>query len=137
MSHIFLDHISTTAHVPLLQDGISSTEDAELWRKTLVQPVAIPDLSHLNVRTTLSSYSRHEEEGGRNNGRVFNSAEPVLRPDGSVAGEFQKQIWKQMQDIPRVLVVDEKDIRWRDEKRNKGKKGQPCRKVKSNLSIKR
>jgi hypothetical protein len=46
MSNIFLDKISTTAHMKKDEEL-----ESEPWRKVLVQPVAVPNLAHTGIRS--------------------------------------------------------------------------------------
>ena len=110
--HIYLDQI-TTSSAHLLSTTEEGGEDDEAWRRTLVQPVAIPDLDHVSVRTRLKN--------GQQNGQRSRSEE-VMRPDGSVARELRDEIARRIRDLPQQqdpIVADADDMRERDGQRKR------------------
>lgn len=97
MTHIFLDHIATTAHSATKNNNNSQNGYTETWRNTLIQPVAIPDISHINVRNTF-----------------LKSKPQVWRPDGSITQSVRGEIVRQVKEIPRDFTVDIEDMKVRE-----------------------
>mmetsp|Transcript_7989 Transcript_7989/g.9794 ORF Transcript_7989/g.9794 Transcript_7989/m.9794 type:complete len:140 (-) Transcript_7989:2033-2452(-) len=88
----FLDQISSSPHFPLVATGE--------WHRALIQPVAIPDMSHVDIKT------------------VRDNSNDIWRPDGSVSRLLREEIVRRVRDMMR---------RDADAVSDKGKQGSCCR----------
>eukprot|EP00520_Triparma_pacifica_P016828 CAMPEP_0118645410 /NCGR_PEP_ID=MMETSP0785-20121206/7490_1 /TAXON_ID=91992 /ORGANISM="Bolidomonas pacifica, Strain CCMP 1866" /LENGTH=150 /DNA_ID=CAMNT_0006537299 /DNA_START=78 /DNA_END=526 /DNA_ORIENTATION=- len=100
MSHIFLDKISTSAHM-----GSREGSGRAQWKSTLVQPVAVPNLAHTGIRSAFT----------------FSGA-PVLRPDGAVSAGLKRYINKEFRELPHLTTAyDPLDMAHRDKVKRREK----------------
>jgi hypothetical protein len=91
-SHIFLDKIATAPHYPLQQEA------NQQWRKALIQPISIPDLSHIiGVKSAFS-----------------NNEKAITRPDGSVDPNLRKHILQTVTSLDAPPIFDRLDMSRRD-----------------------
>lgn len=111
MVKVFLDQISSFAHVP--EEECSKNEP---WRNTLVQSVSLPDFEHIDVATDLLSKPKNKNTTATTkNGSLW-------YPDGSVGLELREQISEQVRLSINNANVDHNDVRVRDKKHTKRKK---------------
>ncbi|CAM9759079.1 unnamed protein product [Chrysoparadoxa australica] len=91
-----------TLHRPYLDRLTwSATEAQSPWRSCCVQPVPLPDLNHLGIRTRFGKYVE------------------VLRPDGAMTDGFKSTIRDVIRDLPRDnLAKDQHDISCLDYQRS-------------------
>ena len=113
MAFVFLDKISTSAHLP------KPASNHESWRHTLIQPVAVPNLAHTGIRSSFTF-----------------TGEPVLRPDGSVSNLLRRHIRdinKNLPKDPRGGCVDVNDMANRDKVRRSTK----AKRIEKKASVRR
>ena len=119
MVRVFLDQISNFAHLP--EDAKSKEES---WRNTLVQPVRIPDIEHIHVKTSLlTTLKRTKVENHHDKDKNIDMCcSSLWYPDGSVALELREQISRQVQLTVCDVNVDHDDVQIRDMQRKKRRK---------------
>ena len=77
--------------------------DNQAWRKSLVHPIAVPNLSHTD---TLSKFS-------------YKPA-PILRPDGSISKDLKELINKEVRNLPlKTTSFDVLDMQRRDKSKRR------------------
>ncbi|CAM9586544.1 unnamed protein product, partial [Discosporangium mesarthrocarpum] len=86
--HPYLDRFASGMHTPI--------EDDAAWRRTAIQPMPIPDLSHIGIRT------------------AFSHGLEVFTGDGSMTEIFRTSIRDTVRDLPRRSFGDSRDMKARD-----------------------
>ncbi|GMH78703.1 hypothetical protein TrLO_g1454 [Triparma laevis f. longispina] len=108
-TNIFLDKISTTAHMKR-----DSELESEPWRQVLVQPITVPNLAHTGIRSSFTF-----------------SGMSTLRPDGTVSNACKRHIRREFRELPKQTVAyDPLDMSRRD-KDKRLRKAQRIYKVKA------
>ena len=109
--HIYLDKLSTSPHRPR---PLNTNSGSEVWRKTLVQTVPVPDLSHTGIKTPFTSAG------------VGGAHVDMLRPDGSVSMTLRKNIATEFKNLPKKVgggveegVEDVLDMSYRDKEKRR------------------
>ncbi|CAM9580477.1 unnamed protein product, partial [Choristocarpus tenellus] len=70
--------------------------DEAAWRRSAIQPVPIPDLSHTGIRT------------------AFSHGVDTFTPAGTITDEFRATIRGTVRDLPRKSLHDSRDMGARD-----------------------
>jgi len=103
---VYLDKLSTSAHRPRAK--IEGEDDS--WRKTLIQIIPVPDLTHTGIKSSFTTTNAPENN--------------LLRPDGSVSNALRREIVTELANLPRESgngVYDVLDMTYRDKERRREK----------------
>jgi hypothetical protein len=118
MAFIFMDKISTSAHLPLTSSR-RSEHTPESWRSTLVQPITVPDLSHTGIQSSFTF-----------------AGESVLLPDGAVSNLLRRHIASGFKDLPQNPLGGASDVNDMAN-RDKEKRQKKAKRIEKKLQMER